>query len=232
MISSNSNRIADKRSKQPFPYGVSLTAKAKSYYETLGLWRDASDADIRSAYRHLARLHHPDVSQKPDAAEHFRAIQEAYDVLSDPAARASFDATFAFADDPARSRSTTGRDAGARSDRYSRTGRQAREAREQTRPQASKQDHEARAGKNYTPASPRAVEVEARKSWKKIAGLLAVLGPVIAACAMIVWLIRIGTKIGTGTGLGPLLVMVISVQIAIVLLRFLVFRGPGRRGRR
>ena len=58
------------------------------YYETLGLGKKASAADIKKAYRRLARKHHPDVNPNDRSAEErFKRIQEAYDVLSDPKKR-------------------------------------------------------------------------------------------------------------------------------------------------
>jgi hypothetical protein len=61
------------------------------FYETLGLARGASPAEIRSAYRRLARKYHPDISSSPDANAQFAKINEAYHVLIDPARRASYD---------------------------------------------------------------------------------------------------------------------------------------------
>ena len=53
------------------------------YYNVLGLNRDASDKEIRSAYRRLARKHHPDVNPgDPKAEEKFKEINQAYQVLS------------------------------------------------------------------------------------------------------------------------------------------------------
>lgn len=64
----------------------------KDYYETLGVARNATDDDIKRAYRKLARTHHPDVSDDKAAAEHhFKEINEAYEVLSDPHKRAQYD---------------------------------------------------------------------------------------------------------------------------------------------
>lgn len=57
-------------------------------YDVLGLDRSASEADIKKAYRKLARLHHPD---KGGDSEKFKKVQEAYEVLSDPQKRANFD---------------------------------------------------------------------------------------------------------------------------------------------
>ena len=65
-------------------------AKA-DYYETLGVPRDAGDADIKRAFRRLARELHPDVNPSPEAGEAFRDAAEAYEVLSDPQTRARYD---------------------------------------------------------------------------------------------------------------------------------------------
>ncbi len=61
-------------------------------YETLGVARDASDDEIKRAYRTLARKYHPDVNTTPGAAERFAAVNAAYDSLSDPEKRAATDA--------------------------------------------------------------------------------------------------------------------------------------------
>lgn len=64
----------------------------RDYYTTLGVARDASDADIKKAFRKLARKHHPDVAKdKKTAEEKFKEINEAYEVLSDPAKRQKYD---------------------------------------------------------------------------------------------------------------------------------------------
>jgi molecular chaperone DnaJ len=62
------------------------------HYDVLGVTRDASDADIKKAYRRLARELHPDVNPSPDAAEKFKDVTHAYDVLSDPEQRRRYDA--------------------------------------------------------------------------------------------------------------------------------------------
>jgi len=62
-----------------------------SYYDTLGVSRDANDAEIKKAYRNLARKYHPDVCKEPEAEERFKNINEAYSVLSDPQKRAQYD---------------------------------------------------------------------------------------------------------------------------------------------
>src|SRR5437868_8629135 len=64
----------------------------KDYYKSLGVPKDAGQADIKKAYRKLARTYHPDAN-KGDAAseERFKEISEAYDVLSDEAKRKEYD---------------------------------------------------------------------------------------------------------------------------------------------
>ena len=63
----------------------------KDYYSALGVSRDASEDDIRKAYRKLARKYHPDVSKEADAETKMRDINEAKDVLGDPEKRAAYD---------------------------------------------------------------------------------------------------------------------------------------------
>jgi molecular chaperone DnaJ len=63
----------------------------QDYYELLGVSRDASDGEIKKAFRGLARELHPDVSDAPDSQERFREVAEAYEVLSDPDRRARYD---------------------------------------------------------------------------------------------------------------------------------------------
>ncbi|MBO5948325.1 DnaJ domain-containing protein [bacterium] len=64
----------------------------KDYYEILGVKRTATDAEIKSAYRKLARKYHPDVNKEKGAAEKFKDINEAYEVLSDKQKRSTYDA--------------------------------------------------------------------------------------------------------------------------------------------
>jgi curved DNA-binding protein len=64
----------------------------RDFYQILGVPRDASQQDIQRAYRKLARQYHPDVNSDPAAAERFKDISEAYDVLSDPETRSRYDA--------------------------------------------------------------------------------------------------------------------------------------------
>ena len=63
----------------------------RDYYEVLGVGRDASDSDLKGAFRRLARQYHPDVNDSPDAEERFKEINEAYAVLSDTERRAAYD---------------------------------------------------------------------------------------------------------------------------------------------
>ncbi len=68
-----------------------MATAERDYYEILGVDRGAPDADIKRAFRALARELHPDVSDAPDAQEKFREAAEAYEVLSDPERRATYD---------------------------------------------------------------------------------------------------------------------------------------------
>jgi len=63
----------------------------RDYYEIMGVARDASQDDIKKAYRRLARKYHPDVSKEADAEERFKEVGEAYAVLKDPEKRAAYD---------------------------------------------------------------------------------------------------------------------------------------------
>jgi curved DNA-binding protein len=63
----------------------------KDYYEVLGVEPGAGDAEIKTAYRRLARKYHPDVSKEAGAEEKFKAVNEAYEALRDPQKRAAYD---------------------------------------------------------------------------------------------------------------------------------------------
>ncbi len=63
----------------------------KDYYKIMGLEKSADQAEIKRAYRKLARKYHPDVSKESDAETRFKEIGEAYEVLKDPEKRAAYD---------------------------------------------------------------------------------------------------------------------------------------------
>jgi len=66
-------------------------ATYKDYYQIMGVARDASQDEIKRAYRRLARKFHPDVSKEANAEEKFKEVQEANEVLKDPQRRAAYD---------------------------------------------------------------------------------------------------------------------------------------------
>jgi len=69
-----------------------MAVQFRDYYETLGVQKTASEDEIRTAFRKLARKHHPDVAKDKAAAEEkFKQINEAYEVLSDPGKRKKYD---------------------------------------------------------------------------------------------------------------------------------------------
>ena len=67
-------------------------AGKRDYYELLGVARNASEEDVRRAFRRLARQYHPDVNQEPEAEQRIKEINEAYEVLGDAEKRRSYDA--------------------------------------------------------------------------------------------------------------------------------------------
>jgi curved DNA-binding protein len=72
-----------------------VAVKFRDYYEVLGVPRSATPQEIKKVYRQLARKHHPDLqpaAERAQAAERFKEINEAYEVLSDPDKRAKYDA--------------------------------------------------------------------------------------------------------------------------------------------
>src|SRR5437588_8315660 len=71
---------------------VSIDMEFKDYYSTLGVAKTATEKEIKQAYRKLARKHHPDVNPGDKSAEtRFKDLNEAYEVLSDPAKRKKYD---------------------------------------------------------------------------------------------------------------------------------------------
>src|SRR5262245_52631472 len=72
-----------------------VAVKFRDYYEVMGVPREATADDIKRAYRKLARKLHPDLqpeAERAQAADRFKEINEAYEVLSDPEKRAKYDA--------------------------------------------------------------------------------------------------------------------------------------------
>ena len=66
-------------------------AEKRDYYEVLGVSKDATAEEIQSAYRSLAKKYHPDLNHEPDAADKFKEVNEAYEVLKDPDKRRQYD---------------------------------------------------------------------------------------------------------------------------------------------
>lgn len=76
------------------PYKNEKEAKTETvpyYYRVLGVSRNATQEEIKSAYRRLTKIYHPDLSADPDTEKKFKEIQKAYAVLSDPDKRAQYD---------------------------------------------------------------------------------------------------------------------------------------------
>lgn len=68
-----------------------MPTATRDLYEVLGVGRDATEAEIKKAFRHRARDLHPDVNKSPNAEDEFKELNEAYDVLSDANKRAQYD---------------------------------------------------------------------------------------------------------------------------------------------
>lgn len=60
-------------------------------YDVLGVSKDASDQEIKRAYRKLSKKYHPDLNHEPGAEEKFKEVNEAYEILSDPQKKAQYD---------------------------------------------------------------------------------------------------------------------------------------------
>ena len=71
---------------------------SKDYYEILGIEKNATKDEIKSAFRKKARVYHPDINKAPDAEEKFKEVAEAYSVLSDQKKREQYD-TFGSVDE-------------------------------------------------------------------------------------------------------------------------------------
>jgi molecular chaperone DnaJ len=71
------------------------------HYEALGVSRDASTEEIKKAFRKLARELHPDMNPDPAAAERFKSVTHAYDVLSNPESRSQYDICLLYTSDAA-----------------------------------------------------------------------------------------------------------------------------------
>merc|ERR1719510_388461 len=65
--------------------------EAKDYYKVLGINKKATEKEVKKAFREKAKLLHPDKNDSPDAEQQFRELAEAYEVLSDPQKRKSYD---------------------------------------------------------------------------------------------------------------------------------------------
>ena len=63
----------------------------KDYYALLGISSNATQEEIRLAFRQMARTYHPDINSAPDAEARFREVNEAYEILADPEKRKSYD---------------------------------------------------------------------------------------------------------------------------------------------
>ena len=63
----------------------------KDFYKTLGISATATEEEIKSAYRKLARKHHPDVNKDATSIEIFKSVKEAYEVLTNPQEKARYD---------------------------------------------------------------------------------------------------------------------------------------------
>src|SRR5947209_20429167 len=70
---------------------LSMATNKRDYYEVLGVSRSASEDELKKAFRRLAKQYHPDTNKEQGAGARFIEINEAYEVLSDPQKRATYD---------------------------------------------------------------------------------------------------------------------------------------------
>ena len=63
----------------------------QEYYDRLGVSKDASQEEIKKAYRKMSKKYHPDINKEPGAEEKYKEVQEAYDTLGDEQKRAAYD---------------------------------------------------------------------------------------------------------------------------------------------
>ena len=85
-------RTYESRYEEPYKTEKEVkTEPAPYYYRVLGVSRNATQEEIKSAYRRLTKIYHPDVGTDPDTEKKFKEIQKAYQVLSDPDKRAQYD---------------------------------------------------------------------------------------------------------------------------------------------
>ena len=66
-------------------------AEQMNPYDVLGVSKDASDDEIKKAYRKLSKKYHPDLNHEPGAEKKFKEVNEAYEILSDPQKKAQYD---------------------------------------------------------------------------------------------------------------------------------------------
>lgn len=138
-----------------------MSAEQPTYYEVLGLTPSATAEEIKKRYRELARRYHPDVSRTPDAADKFKAINEANSVLSDPQRRAGYDAELRL-QEARRRKPEIRQEAGGSSPRPSpgataspRPSSQTYRSTRATRPSsAAPEEHSQRAGAKKPPSDP------------------------------------------------------------------------------
>ena len=83
--------VATPKAKKQSNRLVTMTLDLPDYYQMLDVGRDASEDELQNAYRRLAQAYHPDINKAPDAEERFIEIKRAYEILSDPEQRESYD---------------------------------------------------------------------------------------------------------------------------------------------